>query len=148
MGRLIGLFSCSIIDAMTNQQVLRRCTDGPIMRSRLGLYAGTRPRVRLFVQPLDPAYLRILLRTVPGKSVYVSEKRESSTSTLSAHQRRTNGEHRISRQIELSLAERTQSHVKGRLGLSFLERHIPFVSPNSGHVFAYILQPSDPAYLT
>lgn len=82
---------------------------------------NTAARVRLFVQPLDPAYLRILLRTVPGKSVYVSEKRESSTSTLSAHQRRTNGEHRISRQIELSLAEKNSITRKRQTG-PFLSR--------------------------
>jgi len=31
VGWLTSLLSCSIIDAMTNQQVLRRCTHGPIM---------------------------------------------------------------------------------------------------------------------
>ena len=76
------------------------------------------------------------------------EKALASTSTLSMHQRRTNGEHRISRQIELSLAEKKSITCKVKLGLSFLKRQTrPIRDPKHGRVFAYILQPLDPAYL-
>lgn len=57
------------------------------------------------------------------------EKALASTSTLSMHQRRTNGEHRISRQIELSLAEKKSTTFnKVELGLSFLEKETRLIS--------------------
>lgn len=78
----------------------------------------------------------------------VSEKQSANTSTSPPHRRRTKADDCISRQVDLSLAEKKSITCKVKLGLSFLKRQTrPIRDPKHGRVFAYILQPLDPAYV-